>query len=320
MMKRILGIVMLIIGLVGLVISVAGLLVSRSVIDDLGTSLETTLTLASDSLDTVGDTLSLTKTSVDQAGSSIDTLAEMATNVSTTMNDTQPLLEQVTQTATQRIPDSVEAIQEALPDVAEAAGAIDDTLLILDSFELDRQIFGIPIQFDLGIDYQPSVPLDETVLTLGQSLDGVPEDLRALEGDLMLTTDNLALIGENIDTIADDLDLISQTVDEINPLLDQYIAIVAQTQELIAQAQSDLGDQLALLQLAVTALFLWLGLNQLVPFYLGWNLMTGDEDESGEGGLAGQEEATTKAEVTAGQEVDDEGLKSDGELEADEDS
>jgi hypothetical protein len=77
-----------------------------------------------------------------------------------------------------------------------------------------------------------------------------------------------------------DLDLISQTVDEINPLLDQYIDIVGQTKSLIAQAQADLEKQLSMLQLAVTALFTWLGLNQFVPLYLGWTLLTGhDEDE-----------------------------------------
>jgi hypothetical protein len=272
---------MLLVGLIGLLISIGGTIVSRTVIDELGASLETTLTLASDSLDAVDDTLHLTQTSVEQAGASLDTLAETAVNVSTTMNDTQPLLDKATETATQQIPDSIEAIQMALPDVAEAAGAIDSTLRVLNNFELDRRVFGIPIQFDLGIDYQPTASLDETVLTLGASLDGVPEDLRSLESDMLTTSANLALIGSNIETIADDLETISQTVDEIEPLLDQYIDIVAQTQELIAQAQADLGEQLDMLALAVTALFVWLGLNQIVPLYLGWTLLTGD-DEDGE--------------------------------------
>jgi hypothetical protein len=246
----------------------------------LGDSLQTTLTLASDSLDAVDDTLLLTQSTVDQAGSSIDTLSETATNVSTTMTDMQPLMDKVTQSATQQVPDSIEAIQTAIPDVAEAAGAIDDTLRILDSFEVDRQIFGIPIQFDLGINYQPAVPLNTTVLTLGQSLDGVPGDLRALRQDMTLASDNLATIGGNIETIAGDLDQISQTVDQIGPLLVQYVDIVAQTQELITQAQNDLDGQLAALQLAATALFVWLGLNQIVPLYLGWSLMREDEDDA----------------------------------------
>ncbi len=304
MIKRVLGIAMLLVGAFGLLISIGGVLVSRTVIDQLGVSLETTLTLASDSLDAVEDTLELTKTSVDQAGTSIDTLAVTATNVSTTMNDTQPLLEKVTETATQEIPESIESIQEAIPNVAEAAGAIDDTLRVLDSFELDRRVFGIPIQFDLGIDYQPTAPLDETVLILSESLDGVPEDLRALESDMLLATENLALIGGNIETIAGDLDSISQTVDQISPLLDDYLEIVAQTQELIAQAQTDLGDQLQILQWAVTALFVWLGLNQIVPLYLGWSLVTGDDDSD-------QKEPTDSEEVVD-EEPDGVGPKPEG--------
>lgn len=282
MFKRILGIVILLVGLFGLLVSIGGTIISRSVIGQLEESLETSLTLASDSLNTVDDTLHLTQTSVEHASASLDTLAETASNVSTTMKDTQPLIDKVTVSATQRIPDSIESIQGTLPDVAEAAGAIDDTIRVLDSFELDRRVFGIPIQFDLGIDYQPSVPLDETVLILGQSLEGVPEDLRALEADMLRTSENLGLIGGNIETISGDLDSVKQTVDEINPLLDQYIDIVNQTQELISQAQADLGDTLTMLQLAITALFVWLGLNQIVPLYIGWTLMSGDDIEDGE--------------------------------------
>lgn len=275
MFKRTLGIVLLLVGLVGLLISVGGFIISRSVLDGLGASLQTTLSLAEDSLDTVNDTLVLTKTTIDQASTSLDTLAETATNVSVTMNDTQPMLDRVTQSATKEIPTSVESIQEAIPTVAEAAGAIDDTLTVLNSFELDRQIFGIPIQFDLGIDYQPTVPLDDTVLSLGQSLEGMPENLRALEGDMVRTSDNLARISGNIESIASDLEAISGTVDEIEPLIEQYIDIVGQTQELITEAQTDLADQLGLLQLAFMALFIWLGLNQIVPLYMGWTLLTG---------------------------------------------
>ena len=93
MTKRILGIVFLLLGILGLLISIGGLIVSRSVIGELDAGFNTTLALASDSLDTVNDTLLLTQTTIEHAGSSLDTLAEKAVNVSTTMNDTQPLLD-----------------------------------------------------------------------------------------------------------------------------------------------------------------------------------------------------------------------------------
>jgi len=303
MFSRVLGIVLVFVGVFGLLISVGGVLVSSTVIEQLNDSLETTLSLASDSLDTVEDTLQLTKTSVNQAGASIDTLAETAVNVSTTMSDTQPLLNAVTESATQQIPESIESIQEAIPNVAEAAGAIDDTLRVLDSFSLDRQVFGIPLQFDLGVDYQPTAPLDETVLDLRDSLDGVPDDLRALESDMVLASDNLAIIGSNIETVAGDLESISQTVDQINPLLDDYLEIVAQTQTLITQAQTDLGGQLRILEWAVIALFVWLGLNQIVPLYLGWTMITDDDDEAGEASGSGQSTSTKTQDSAAGEGV-----------------
>jgi hypothetical protein len=323
MFKRILGIVLLIVGLLGLLISVGGTLVSRGVVAGLGSSVQTTLDLATESLDAVGDTLALTKTTVDQAGTSIDTLVETAANVSATMSDTLPVLDKVTDSATRQIPDSIEAVQDAIPAVAEAAGAIDDTLRVLNSFEVNRRVFGVDIQFDLGIDYQPDEPLDDTVLTLGSSLDGIPANLRALESDMVQTSQNVSLVGGNIDSIAGDLESISQTVDDINPLLDQYIDIVGQTKTLIAQAQKDLDGQLGMLQLAVTALFTWLGLNQFVPLYLGWTLLTGDDDDHDDDDDK-QSRANKKKSRATGDDTDesDRGpdAKGDEEAEADESS
>ena len=184
---------------------------------------------------------------------------------------------------------------------------------------MDRQIFGIPIQFDLGINYQPTVPLNETVLALGGSLDGVPEDLRALESDMLRASANLALVGGNIETIAGDLEAISATVDDIEPLLDQYLEIVAQTQELIALAQTDLNDQLMLLQLAITALFVWLGLNQIVPFYLGWTLISGgDVDGNEDMGGTGANSSAPAARNAEYRQAGDHSEKVEDELEANE--
>ena len=47
------------------------------------------------------------------------------------------------------------------------------------------------LNYSLGVDYNPNVPFDDTVLTLGESLDGLPESLRSLQTYADETNQNL---------------------------------------------------------------------------------------------------------------------------------
>lgn len=274
MPRKIIGVAFVLIGLSGLALSVVGTLVSRQIIDDFGEAAENTLLLSGQSLETINDTLVLTKQTLAEVTEGLDTVGVAAVNLSATIDDTQPILEQVTQVAARDVPDSLDAVQKAIPDVAQAAGAIDDTLSILSAFQVERSIFGVPIQFDLGIDYDPESPLNETVLELGQSLEGMPAGLRALEDDLATANNSLVVIGDNVLTIAEDLEGLNASVSELEPLVDEYIKLATETADLIRQTRVALSQQLQTAKLIATLLFVWLGLNQLVPFYLSWELLS----------------------------------------------
>lgn len=273
--KRVLGVFFILIGVTGLLISIGGVIVSRQAITEIRSSFKDTLDLTAETLDNVHETLLLTRTTVNQMSSGLDTVGKTAVNVSTTISSTQPLMDQVTQVAAKDVPNSLESIEQAIPDIAETAGAIDDTLRLLDSFELEREIFGIPIRFDLGINYQPENALDDTVLQLGASLEGVPESLRSLDANLGVASENLSVVGQNLAVIAGEMDQLNGTVKEMEPLIDEYLLLTTETSDLIRLMRSQLDRQLQTIQLAVTALFIWIGLNQLVPFYLAWTMLDG---------------------------------------------
>jgi methyl-accepting chemotaxis protein len=273
MFKKTFGLILLIIALVGLAISAFGVVISRQVFNDVGTRLDNTLNLAGDSLHTVTATLELTKDTVIEVEDGLNTVGITAEEASQAIDDTQPLLLQITDVATGDVPDSLEAVEDSIPDIAEAAGAIDETLRILNSFELNRQIFGVPIRFDLGIEYEPEASLDETVYRLGDSLDGIPETLRDLEVSMTSLNSNLNTIGMNVLTISKDLDQINKQIGEIEPLIDEYIHLVEETDQLIVEAQNSLSQLIDTLTFVATALFVWMGMNQLVPLYLAWTLL-----------------------------------------------
>lgn len=274
-MRKALGIVMLAVGVSGVVLSVIGTIIGQRLVTDLGQGLEANLTLTLDGLDTVNESLILTKSTVGSLSEGLATVEDTAENVSVAIDDTRPLLRQASTVTTQRVPESIEAFQEGLPALIQVAGTVDETMRTLSSFNVDRRILGIPLSFDLGVDYDPEVPFDETVQELGASLEGMPEQLRSLEESMSVTDDNMRTISRNVSQIGRDLGAINEDVAEIEPLLDEYISTITEISDSLRQVRFSVRRQLDQMRVIVTVIMVWFGLMQVAPLYLGWELFTG---------------------------------------------
>ncbi|HID87829.1 MAG TPA: hypothetical protein EYP55_10715 [Anaerolineae bacterium] len=275
MFRRLLGVAMLLIGLAGIALSITGAINSRRIIDDMGRSLETTLALTSENLDTAKEALVLAKTTVAQVNEGLDTVESAAINVSQTISETRPLLNQVAQVASRDLPESIEALQSALPDMTQAAAIIDDTLTTLSNLRIDEKILGVPIHFDLGIEYAPEVPFEESVRRIGDSLKDIPPRLRDLEGYVGVTDVNLEAISEDFAALSKDLDALNDGIADVEPLLDEYIHAATEASDLIQQARATLSGELNTVKRVVLIVMVWIGLTQIVPLYLGWRLVSG---------------------------------------------
>lgn len=274
MLRRITGLMLLLVGLAGVALAIYAYTQVDDVVDAFIASFDSTLGLTTDSLATVEDTLVLAQTTIGDVNAGLDTVGETAVTLATTLEETQPLLEEVTQIATNDAPESIESVQDAIPNVAEVAGVIDDTLLTLNNFAIDENILGFEIQYDLGIDYEPTEPFDETVTELGNSLDGLPQQLRSLEPSLEDATQNLGEVSDNITAISADLAVINGRIAEVEPLLGEYITIVQEIDGTIGTTQSTIDAQLETVKLTLKIVVVWLGLMQFTMLYLGWDLIT----------------------------------------------
>lgn len=273
--RRTLGLVMLLIGVLGLVLSIAGAIYGYRLIDNVGNGLKSSLDLTSQSLDAVKETLLLAKTTLGQVNGSLDTLAGAANDLSRAVNQTRPLLGEIVQVASYDVPDSVEAVQTAVPYMAQAAATIDDTLTFLSNLRIEQRILGFPIYFDLGIDYAPEVSFEESINRIGYSLEGIPPRLRGLAVYIDTTNGNLETISQDIMAMSRDLDTINSSIADIAPLLDDYVRIVTEISDSIRQTRASLSQQLYMVKLVVTMAMTWIGLTQVAPLYLGWELVAG---------------------------------------------
>lgn len=281
--RRILGAIMMIVAIAIIVASIYGAFQVGDAIAGVTTSIDNTLRFTSDSLSTANETVTLTQDTIRQVGTGLNTASTATSNLSGAIGDSVPFLASISTLATQDLPNNLEAIQAALPNIIEVAGVIDQTLTTLSGIGFDRTIdlpFGqsIPLQWDLGIDYDPEQPFDEAIGSFETTLTGLPESLRDLDEDLTTTTDNLGVLSDNLLTISDDLDTINQSVAALVPLLDQYTVLITGLQTSITDAQQRIPAQLNTLRLGVIVGLVLLALSQLAGLYLGWELLSGHRE------------------------------------------
>lgn len=276
--RRIIGIVMILVGIVGLVIAAAGAYFAGQAIDTIGAGLNSTVTLLDDTVSTTTASLENVKATLNEASATLTTVTGATRNMATTLFDTQPLLEQATLMTTTTLPNSLEAVNTAIPNLAGIAATIDTTLQRLSNFNINRSfgtgVFAIPIQFDLGIDYNPEEPFDDAVLAIGESLVPVPAQLRALEGSLETTVTNLGNIGTNIEALAGNIDGINTTVEQFIPLIDQYITLLDQITTSLTNARDQINANLSTLKWVATGLMLWFAVYQVMPIYVGYRMLS----------------------------------------------
>lgn len=294
--RRILGLIIILISLSAVAVAVAGVVFGRMAIDQLGNGLDGTVGLAGESLGTVVETLEFAKSAVGDVNTGLDTAVQSAADAAGVIIDTQPLLRDVTTIASEDIPNSLDALQETIPTLVSVGGDVDQALTVISDLDLNIQappfsippitfvgfqgveFSGIDVSFD-SFEYDPPVPLADSIETLGGTLEGVPENLRSLSGGLGTATDNLGLISDNILLISQDLDAINDRLTEVPGLLDQYIGQVQTVARSLISLEKTLPDQLRVLKLALTIAMTWFGLTQLAPLYIGGTLLLGGRDD-----------------------------------------
>jgi methyl-accepting chemotaxis protein len=272
-MRRFLGIVMLVIGLAGIVLSITGAVVGRRLIGGIGNTLDANLQLTIQSLDTVNESLTLTRQTIRQIGAGLETLKVTGEQAASSLDDTRPMVEQISLVLTDDVAGGLETFQERLPDMVEVATTIDETLTTLSNFRIDRTILGIPLRYDLGINYNPQVPFAQSVEELGASMEGLPEELRVLETHLEVAGANLGEISANARQLSEDLGDINETMDELAPQLDDFTATLTEFADSARQIRADLALQLDTFQTVWVVVMVWLALTQIAPLYLGYELV-----------------------------------------------
>lgn len=278
MIRRAIGLLLILIGLSGLVICYLGARAGRDLADSIALSAGEVLEKASTSLTTVEESLEQSRETVGSIAETITAVQTTTANLASSVDDTQPMLDELALLVGQDIPNTIKDLQDTIPNIAQTAKVVDDTLRLLSRLQVQETIplINYEINFGLGVEYEPEIPFDQAVEDVGRGLAPIAVTSGSLEGELETTGANMALLSQDLKGLAEELDRLNIEVGQFRPLMDEYSTLIKDMQDGIRDGRRRLDDQLSVAKQLIILAAVWLGLSQLLPLYIGIELLIGN--------------------------------------------
>lgn len=279
-LRRLLGVFVMIAGIIGLLLSlagIAGIWVARPTVTKAVTSTVDTLYT---SVDTSQKALTITIDALESTIGSVDALSDVLSTTAATVEDTQPVITQVNGLVGVTLPETLRAASDSLATAEQAAKSLESAIVSFETFQAVLRATPLLNAFvpASSTSYNPDKPLADSLGELAASIDDVPVTLEIMSTDLDAADDNL-------DSLKSDLATMSRNVTTISTSLEQYQTIIGESKEsmdkvkdMLTGIQTKLDTILTATTIVLMLFFLWLLAAQVVIFSQGWELFHGRAD------------------------------------------
>lgn len=279
-LRRILGLLVMIAGILGLLLSLAGLGVVWAAIPTAAVYVDATLDTLNRSVITSKSVMETTKQALGATIDSVDALSAMLGATAATVKDTRPVVGEIDTIMAVTLPSTLKATSDSLYTAQEAARVLESTIQSLDTFRF--LLSGVPLIGDMvgqpGESYNPEKPLADSLGELAVNLEGLPKTFIGMSNNLSTTDDNLESVQENLIVMSDSVKLISVSLAEYQSMIGQSQASMDDLASILANLQSNLVTILNYVAIVLTLFFVWLLVAQIVILSQGWELYRGTTD------------------------------------------
>jgi uncharacterized phage infection (PIP) family protein YhgE len=258
-LKRWIGLGLAIFAAASLVVTLAGLIAIWSIRAPLARGLISGLDLASITLDTTADALTLAGQGLATADQSILTLQDTTRAVAASIGEAQPSVDHVAGVLKDDFPVSINAARLALGAV-EASGALIDKVM--------NTLSQIPF---LNITYRPEMPLDQAVGKVGDSLDELPTTLGAIGENLQSSSSGLGQVTQGMSALSQQIGDLRATIADAQKVTAQYRSQIAQYTDLVVSLHRILPWALTGVTMLMSLMLVWLGIMQIWICATGWS-------------------------------------------------
>jgi hypothetical protein len=288
-LRRILGVLVMIAGILGLVLSVAGLvglwMAKPAVVGYLSSTVDT----LNSSIGTSQKAMEVTGQALGATVDSVDALSVMLSSTAASLEDTSPVIAQVNIMMGENLPDTLESATDSLKSAQQAAIVLDSSIKSLEAFQ--TAMSGVPlvsafVQVPTQA-YNPEKPLAESLGGVAAELEDLPEMFIAMSKDMDKADDNLGTIQTSLNTMSTSVKVISQSLNEYRAMIAQSQASMGNLAPMLANIQTNLTPIVDGAVLVLSLFLLWLLATQVVILTQGWELYQGTAGrmESGEAAL-----------------------------------
>lgn len=279
-LRRILGLLVMLAGILGLVLSLAGLVMVWTVKPTVAVYAESTIDTLGESIVASQRAMEITGQALGGTIDSVDALSVMLSTTADTLEDTKPILDEVDGILGITLPSTVVAASDSLYTAQEAANVLERTIRSLDSFRF--LLSSAPLIGDLVGQsedvYNPEKPLADSLGELASGLEELPDTFTRIAEDLSATDDNLVTVQQNLVTMSKSVARISSSLSQYEELIVESQSSMEELTSLLTNVQDNLAAILNGAAIVLTMFFGWLLAAQVVILSQGWELYRGTAD------------------------------------------
>ena len=275
-LRRIIGGAIVLVGLLGLIGGLYGAYALQGAAVKLERDVTSGMDFGLEGLEVLSDTLQVLIQTVDDTATVMDAAVASSESTAKTLAALEPAVQELGDIIATDLPDNIAAIQDAMPALEQASSTIDQTLRTLAAFEWSTTIpiINYKLGFGLGIEYDPLVPLDESVAQLSEELAKLPTHLEGIEANLVQTHQELGETAESVEQVGESLATVSQDLQTSSEILAEYDDLLARATTQTRQVRWNIRDRIQRGRITLSAILIWLTLSQLAPLYLGYTLLS----------------------------------------------
>jgi hypothetical protein len=184
---------------VGVILSLAITLVLPAASLWAGARLKLGLESASSGLESAAGGVNLAAANLDSSIIALGSASQALRSANQSLRSIDPLLDSLSELLADDLPATIETTQKALVSAEDGAAA------------MDRVLRGLRL---LGLNYNPELPLDQSLAQTAASLEGLPDSLRQTEQDLGDGQQDLVNLAVDLSSLGRDLDKFSDDLGE----------------------------------------------------------------------------------------------------------
>jgi len=255
-MRRIAGVFGVLVAAGSLLVSAFALLQTWRLRPTVTAEIQSNLQVISATLSTTEEGLLIASESLTSTQRSIDGLQATVNTLGKSIDDTTPMLRSLAVLMREDLPETVSSAQTSLGSAQQSAKIIDAVLRALTFFNPSL--------------YKPSVPLDQALGQVSQSMADLPGSFKTIELGLQNTQVNLTMTRLQIEQIAGQIGQINDSLEDAQKVIGQYQRLVGSMQSAVAKISQRIPTVVDALAWSFSFLLFWLGVSQAGLLSRAW--------------------------------------------------